>query len=188
VALDTASATLAARGELTGIALTTLAGLPWLWQTGTADLSFLLSAAGHSPVALLASADGDAQGTLHAGTLTGVDLPALTRLLSARAPKLRAALTTAMTTGHTGPLSGDISAKMDHGALSISATDLTNPSGTVDYTATLDLPARTEDAMIRLRPAVAAPPTLDARIVGPWQQPRRMVNVKDAVGWAGKGK
>jgi hypothetical protein len=42
--------------------------------------------------------------------------------------------------------------------------------------------------MIRLRPAVPAPPTLDLRIFGQWQQPRRTVNVKDAVGWVGKGK
>jgi hypothetical protein len=77
---------------------------------------------------------------------------------------------------------------LDHGALSVTATDMTIPAGTVDYAATLDLPARTEDAMIRLRPAVPAPPTLGSRIVGSWQQPKRTVNVRDAISWAGKGK
>jgi uncharacterized protein involved in outer membrane biogenesis len=186
-ALDTAAATLAAQGEMVGIALTSVAGPPWVWSGGATDFSFGLIATGHSPAALLASAGGDAQGTMHEGVLTSLNLPAITRLLSARAPKLRAALNLAMTTGQSGPLSGDITAKMDDGAVSVTATNLTNQAGTIDYTSTIDLPAHTEDTMIRLRPAVPAPPTLDARIVGPWQQPKRTVNVRDAISWAGKG-
>jgi hypothetical protein len=92
-----------------------------------------------------------------------------------------------MTTGDTGRLAGPFTASVDHGALDMAARGLTGDAGEVDLTALLDVPARTEDATVRVRPLVTAPPTISVRQVGGWQQPRRVVDVADAVGWAEEG-
>jgi hypothetical protein len=92
-----------------------------------------------------------------------------------------------MTAGDTGPLAGGFTASLDHGALDFAARGLAGEAGQVDLTAQLDLPARTEDATVRVRPMVTAPPTMSLRQVGAWQQPRRVVDVADALGWAEEG-
>jgi hypothetical protein len=186
--LDSAAPILMARGTAKGVTLKSLDTLPpWTWGDGTADVSLDLAATGHSPAALLASLSGTAEGTMQGAVLQGVDVAEATRLLLARGPKLRANLATAMTAGETGRLAGPFTASLDHGAVDVAARGLTSDAGDVDLTALLDIPARTEDATVRVRPMVTAPPTMSVRQVGAWQQPRRVVDVADAVGWAEEG-
>jgi len=186
--LDSAAPVLMVRGAAQGLALNNLDMLPpWTWRDGTADASLDLTATGYSPAALVASLAGTATGDLHGAVLEGVDVAEVTRLLAARGAKLRANLVTAMTTGDTGRLAGPFTASVDHGALDMAARGLTGDAGEVDLTALLDVPARTEDATVRVRPLVTAPPTISVRQVGGWQQPRRVVDVADAVGWAEEG-
>jgi uncharacterized protein involved in outer membrane biogenesis len=188
-ALDTASAALSAEGALQGASPNQLgAWPPWTWTDGSADLSFDLSATGHSLDAFLATAGGNAEATMHGAALQGADLPRLTQLLAARGAKLRPSLLDALSGGNSSPLSGAVTIALDHGALTATAPALEGASGQVDLAASLDLPARTEDATLRVEPRVAAPPTVSVRLVGPWQQPRRVVDVSAALVWAGAGK
>jgi hypothetical protein len=196
-ALDSLSAALTGAGALQAASLSELGAWPpgtrpwswpWEWNAGTADLSFDLSATGHSLDAFLATAGGTAAASLHGATLQGADLPRVTTLLAARGPKLRPSLIAALSGGNSSPLTGTVSITLDHGALTATAPALESASGQVGLTASLDLPAGTEDATLRFAPRVVAPPTVSVRLVGPWQQPRRVVDVAAALAWAGAGK
>jgi len=177
------------RGDLQGAALSGLnMPPPMQWMAGTADISVDASAVGHSPAALLASISGTATGALHEASLAGADLPRLTSLLAAREPGLRAGLIAALAGGESGKLSGGFSARLDHGAIELTARGLQSDQGEADIADTLDLPAATAAAVLSLRPAVAAPPTILVRASGPWGKARRTVDVADALRWAGIGK
>jgi hypothetical protein len=188
-ALDSAEPLLALRGNLRGAALDALAPLPpWDFAGGTADIAADVSATGHSPAALLATLNGSAAATLHGTAVRGVDLPHLALVLTARGPKLRPALAAAMASGDTGPVSGTVSATLDHGAVNIAAPDLTGAAGRVGLRGVVDLPGGSEDATLRVQPDVPAPPLLGVRLIGAWQSPRRVVDLADALAWAGAGK
>ncbi len=188
-ALDTPSAVLSAEGWMHGASLQQLgAWPPWTWTDGTVDLSFGLLASGHSLDAFLATAGGTAEATLHGAVLQGADLARVTDLLTLRGARLRPALLGALSGGNSFPLSGTATIALDHGAVTAAAPLLEGGSGQVELAASLDLPARTEDATLRLAPRVAAPPTVSVRLVGPWQQPRRVVDIAAALAWAGTGK
>jgi uncharacterized protein involved in outer membrane biogenesis len=172
---------------LTGATLDDLPDLPPLaFKGGSLDIATDLSGRGYSPAALLATATGDAHATLRGAALTSVDLPLLTKLLNARAPGLRSALTAAMAEGDTGPLTGDATAELQQGAITL-RTHLTGDAGSVDIDGSVDLPQRTSDLALQIAPSVANPPALGLRLVGPWQGGKRVINIRPALLWAGEG-
>jgi uncharacterized protein involved in outer membrane biogenesis len=180
---------LAVRGDIAGASLDAIdTRPPWQLADGKADIGFDLTATGNSPAAFLATLGGTAHGDLRGARLQGIDLPRVTALLAARGTKLRAALAAALAAGDTGPLSGGVAATFDHGAIALSAPALAGAAGRVALAGTIDLPGQTEDASVWLQPAVIAPPTLGVRTVGAWQDPRRVVDVADALAWAGLTK
>jgi len=189
-ALDTSQSAplLLAKGALSGAALDELpSSSPLTFKAGTVDLTADLSAAGYSPLALLATVAGDAHTTLHGSALAGVDLPRLTALLTARARGLRGALIAAMAGGDTGPLSGDATEALQQGAVTVRPARLAGDAGSVDVEGSIDLPARTANLALRFQPAVANPPLLGLRLAGPWDAAKRAVDVRPALVWAGEG-
>jgi hypothetical protein len=194
IALDTENQAagapmLAVRGDIAGASLDAMdTRPPWSLTDGTVDITADLTATGNSPAAFLATLGGTAHGDLERARLQGIDLPQVTDLLATRGAKLRATLPAALATGNTGPLSGAVAGTFDHGALTVSAPALNGAAGRVALAGTVDLPGQTEDATVWLQPAVIAPPTLGVRTVGAWQGPRRVVDVADALAWAGLAK
>ncbi|MEJ0049567.1 MAG: AsmA-like C-terminal region-containing protein [Rhodospirillales bacterium] len=179
---------LALRADLTGATPDDLPVLPPLaFAGGTIDLGADVSASGYSPAALLATASGEIHARLHDTALAGVDLPQLTRLLAARAPGLRPALTAAMGAGNTGPLSGDISASLQQGAATLPRAHVAGGAGSLAIEGSIDLPGRTSDLALQVAPAVTDPPALGLRLVGPWQGGKRVADVRPALLWAGVG-
>jgi hypothetical protein len=190
LAIDTTQSAplLLARGELAAAAPDDLPSpSPLAFKGGTVDLTTDLSAAGYSPLALLATLSGDAHTTLHGSALAGVDLPQLTKLLTARGPGLRGALIGAMANGDTGPLTGDAPETLRQGAVTIGQTRLAGDAGSVDIEGSIDLPARTSNLVLRFQPAVANPPVLGLRLAGAWDGGKRAVDVRPALVWAGEG-
>jgi hypothetical protein len=174
--------------DLTGAAMDGLPSLPPLSFTGgSIDFTTNLSATGYSPTALLATMSGDAHATVHGSALLGVNLPQLTGLLAAPVPKLRAALTSSMADGDTGPLSGHATAVLQQGAVTLRRARLSGDAGSVDIEGSIDLAARTANLALEFQPAVTDPPTLGLRLAGPWQGGRRAVDVRPALLWAGAG-
>ncbi len=180
---------LAVRGDIAGASPDAMdTRPPWQLTEGKADIAFDLTATGNSPAAFLATLDGTARGDLLGARVQGIDLPLVTALLASRSAKLRGALQAALASGDTGPVSGAVAATFDHGAITLSAPALAGVAGRVALAGTIDLPGQTEDASVWLQPAVIAPPTLGVRTVGAWQDPRRVVDVADALAWAGLAK
>jgi hypothetical protein len=186
-ASPTTGAVWAARFALAGASTDALAVWPPLaWSRGTLDVAGNLTATGYSPAALLASLGGNLTGAVHGVSLQGIDLPRLTNLLTTHAPRLRRALPAALAAGDTGPLTGDVAATLESGALTLTPLTLRGPSGDLALTGSLDLPGRLADLALQIRPALVDPPTLGLRIVGPWQTVRRTTDVGAAVNWAAK--
>ena len=186
-AIDAAAALpqLTMRGTLAKALTGDLPALPGLtWQDGTVDLQADLAAAGHTPGTWLATLTGGGHAALTGAALQGIDLPTLTRLLTTHAAHLRTALPAALATGQTGPLSGDITATLDNGALTMSAATLTGPSGSLILSGSIDLPGHAPDLLLRALPAVPQPPDLAVRIV----DGRRVTNAQPGLVWAGKNK
>ena len=157
---------LALRFTLGGARIDALPALPGLDFTGgTLDLAGDVTAAGNSAAALLATAAGAVHGVLHGTALREVDLPALNRLLSARGPRLREALTAALAGGDTGALDGGFDAMLDSGVLTVRAATFSGHAGTVTVTGGIDLPGRAPDLLLQAIPAVPHGPGLRVRVL-----------------------
>ncbi len=173
----------ALQGSLSGGALDNVPALPGLvLQGGTLDGAADLTAAGHSPAALLATLAGTVHGALARTALLGIDLPALTRLLLARGPRLRTALAAQLSSGQTGELTGAFDAAIDNGAWTFGGATFTGDAGSIAVSGTIDLPSHAPDLLLRALPAVPKPPVLTVRVVGG----KRSVNAQPGVAWAGK--
>jgi hypothetical protein len=109
----------------------------------------------------------------------------LQHLLATRAPHARASLAAALAGGATGPLVGTVAATLQSGALKLDPSTLAAPAGTLSLSGALDLPAASADLSLRVAPAVDHAPAIAVRLVGAWGAPRRVVDMRAALLWAG---
>jgi hypothetical protein len=157
--------------------------LPGLVLTGgKLTVAADVSASGHTAAALLATAHGTVHGTVSASSLQNVDLPALTRLLTARGPRLRTALAASLASGQSGPLSGNFDAAIENGTWTFGGATLSGPSGSIAVSGSIDVPARSPDLLLRAMPAVPKPPVLPVRVLAG----RRIANPQPGMAWAGR--
>ena len=183
IAIDTtpASPVWALRGILAGAGidrLPPLAGVPL--RGGMLDLGIDLSAKGNDNAALLATVSGHVQGDLHGASLAGIDLAHLGKLLMAHGPRLRAALTAALSSGDTGPLDGGFDSDVTNGTATIAHAVFTGALGSCTLAGDWDLPAVTSDVRLVALPAVPNPPAFTVRLSGQ----RRIVDVQPGLLWS----
>jgi hypothetical protein len=174
----------ALRGTVTGISP---GALPGGLSGGVYSLDADLVATGRTWPALLATTAGDLRATVTSADLDGIDLPAMTRLLGAHAAKLRPALQKTLSGGTAHFLSGSAAASVLDGTVTMTAARLASPDGVIGMAGDIDLNDRTMDVRLGVSPSLPSPPTLGLRLVGPWQSPRRVVDVAPGLLWAGKG-
>ena len=129
-----------------------LLGAPLDLASGQGSAQFDVSAAGHSPAALLATASGSAGIAVQDGVLSGLDLPAATAALSGPdAARIAAAVRAALLAGTTPFTRLDLSMPVQHGIVSVGGT-LEAPAGEVQVGGTLDLLGAV-DLRLLVRPA-----------------------------------
>jgi hypothetical protein len=173
------------RFGLINAALDNLPALPPFPLTnGSVSMVADLAASGYSPAALLATAAGDVHASVRDAALAGIDLAALRKALVSHAPRLRAALQSALSSGTTTSLAGDIDATLRDGALTLRAAQLASDAGSIETTGSVDLAERSTDLALALTPAVSAPPVVNLFLFGPWPGARHPGNLRAALAWA----
>ena len=154
---------------------------------GTVDAHVLLTAAGYSPAALVATLGGTLTATVHGGVLAGIDLAQIADAVRAApangAAKLDASLRNALSGGSTGFETLSIAAQASGGSVTLGATTLTSDNGGADFSGSIDLPRGELDLRMLLRPAVSDPPDIGLRLTGPASAPRRTPELAGANRW-----
>ena len=151
--------------------------LPLDLAGGTIDAQTALTATGYSPGTMLATLSGSLRITARDGNLLGVDLPrALPKLADA---DLRAAFAGGITPYDRFAVTADIR----NGALTLKSSEISAPSGTAVLSGLLDIPGRTTELRLAVRPAVPDPPALALRLSGALAAPSRAPEIAEAGRW-----
>lgn len=180
--------TLALQLNLDGARATTpVTGLPFDLGGGQVTARLRLTARGHSPAALRATAEGEVQISANDGVLHGIDLPAAAIALAnaaARPAEVTAeALRTALTAGAT-PFTGlSLGASFARGVLQLAHADLTSPAGALAMQGTIGLSDGTIDTMVTVRPAEATEAEMGVSISGTLAVPIRAPQLLRALRW-----
>jgi uncharacterized protein involved in outer membrane biogenesis len=178
--LDTAAEPPAATldAQVTGAAVSgPLFDLPLDLTAGALDATVSLTAAGHSPAALLATLGGGVRLSVQSGMLAGIDLDRATGDLPA------AGISTALSGGSMGFDRFDMTARVEHGSVQMRQAELRATSGTIGITGSIDLPGAAADLRLALRPAVPDPPEIGLRLSGPFDALRRIPELAALTRW-----
>jgi hypothetical protein len=162
-----------------------LTGLPLDIAAGRVDGELHLAGAGHSAAALLATLEGRIDARIDAGTLAGVDLPAVAAALrpeSGPAPT-DAALQAALGGGRTGFDQLDLKAAVTRGVLDLGGSTLIAPSGRAAISGSIDLPGAALDIAAAIRPALPDAPEIGLRVSGAAAAPRRFPDFAQVIRW-----
>ena len=151
--------------------------LPLDLNAGALDAAVSLTAAGHSPAALLATLSGRLRLSVQNGMLAGIDLDRATGDLP------DAGIRTALSGGSMAFDRLDITARADHGSVQITQAELRAASGTIGVTGSIDLPGSAADLRLALRPAVPNPPEIGLRLNGPLDALRRIPELAAVARW-----
>jgi hypothetical protein len=140
-----------------------------------------VTATGHAPAALLATLAGDATFAVRNGALAGLSLG---KTAPKDAPPLdEAALRAALAGGATPFDLLSLTAHVERGVVALHGATLTGPDGGIAAEGSVDLPGKTLDLSLALRPPVADPPTLRLRLTGPWDAPQRSLDLTELPRW-----
>jgi uncharacterized protein involved in outer membrane biogenesis len=151
--------------------------LPLDLTAGRLDATVGVSAAGHSPAALLSTLTGDVRISVQDGTLSGVSIARIGADLAEDA--VRAALAG----GDTPFRSLDLQARIDRGVVTLPTVRMAAASGSASLTGAIDLPGASADLRLAIRPAVPDPPEIGLRLTGPLEQLARTPELADATRW-----
>lgn len=144
---------------------------------GTLDAALALTAAGHSPAALLSTLAGGVRIGVRDGALAGVALPGLAADLS------DAGARAALSEGVTPFATLAVQAQVAHGVVTLESGALAAPSGSVSLGGSIDLPGAAADLRLALRPATPEPPELALRLTGPLDAMQRTPELSDLIRW-----
>jgi uncharacterized protein involved in outer membrane biogenesis len=164
--------------ELAGVSVSgPLFDLPLDLTAGALDASLSLTAAGHSPAALLATLNGALRLTVQNGVLQGIDLDRATGDLP------DSAVSSALSGGSMAFDRLDVTATAEHGSVQMKQAELRAVSGTIGITGNIDLPGAAADLRLALRPAVPNPPEIGLRLNGPFDALRRIPELAAVTRW-----
>lgn len=144
---------------------------------GKLDLHADLTATGHAPATLLATLAGHAAIDASKGILSGVALGAL------RGDLTDADVQQALSGGATPFDALHLAAGLDRGVATIRQATLTAGAATATLGGTIDLPDRTLDLRLALRPAVPDPPEIGLRLTGAADAAARAPELADLTRW-----
>jgi len=165
-----------------GIAITDPSGvLPLDVVGGQAGGSLTATASGHSPAALLATLDGQAQATLRNGALTGFDLSQVDDGL--RHDAADSALTAALAGGNTGFDTLELSAAIRRGRIVLGDCHMQGTYGAADFSGSIDPAGAALDLRVVVHPNVPEAPTLGLRLTGPMDAVRRIPELAGVTTW-----
>lgn len=171
-------------GQATGLSVTEgVFGTPLDLSGGAFDVTASLSAAGHSPAALLATLDGRTfiRGTN--GAATGFDLAGAGAALTLPDPAAASAAVRKALAGGTTPFAGiEATLSASRGQVSASAT-LADAAGDAKATGGLDLPNGSLDLNLTLEPKIANAPPIAMRFNGPASAPVRTPELAGLALW-----
>ncbi|WP_149541173.1 AsmA family protein [Siccirubricoccus phaeus] len=160
-----------------------LLGLPLDLAAGLYAGELRLSAAGHSPAALAATAEGRLEVTGRDGVLTGLSLRALQE--AAALPELgraETALRQALEGGASGFDRLELAGLLTEGRLRLERAELAGEGGAASASGEIDLARGGLDLRLEARPVAEAPPVA-LRLVGPVGAPRRLAEVAGFLRW-----
>ena len=150
---------------------------------GAVSAALDLTAAGHSPAALLATIDGRATLRIVDGVATGLDLAAATAALATADPQEAAATArTALLGGTTAFQAIDATLGLARGIVRLDAS-LVGLAGTAAAAGTLDVPGATLDLQLDLHPASPDAPAMGLRVTGPANAPVRVPELSRLARW-----
>ncbi|MGI4955535.1 MAG: AsmA family protein [Janthinobacterium lividum] len=183
----------AARGQAAGMQVASaVADAPIDLLAGQFDLVLDLTAAGHSPAALLATLGGTGTLRLRNGLLQGFDLPAIAAALALPTAEGLTAARAALLAGSTPITAAELKLAFERGALSLSGP-LDSESGQGALAGSIDLRTGAQDLRLTLTPnaapapaptpAPAPAPALGLRITGPLERPQRTPELAPLVRW-----
>jgi len=163
-----APAHIAARLTLSDVNLPDrLTGLPLDIGAGTLSGSADIFAAGAGGDAWRASCSGSLVVQLSGGTVAGLDLARVARLVAAHRLSAKA-LAPALSAGTSANANGAVIGTMDHGRLTLDAATLTSPAGALKLSGTLMLDGSASDIIATVTPAAPSPPGIQLHVTGPW--------------------
>ena len=161
--------------------------LPLDLLAGRVNAALDLSAAGHSPAAIMATLSGGVTLNVTDGVLSGFDLFRVTRgVVDAdrrTRPETEATLRAAVAEGVTHFTQLSIRAEAQSGTLTLREAAMTGIAGTVNFSGSVGLGTRVLDLRAALRPALEAPPEIAFRLTGPWEKPRRSPELAGFLRW-----
>ena len=167
-----------------------LGGMPLGLLAGQVNAAADLTAAGHSPAAMLVTLAGGMKLDVTQGVLSGFDLFRVTRTVAAADPHARAAaeaaLRVALGDGVTNFDRLAIAAEAQSGTLTLRDSTMTATAGNADISGSVELDGHGLDVRILLHPAIEPPPELAIRLAGPWEKPRRSVELAGFLRWLGE--
>lgn len=153
-------------------------------STGTIDGDAALTAKGYSLAAMLATLGGSVQ--LHAvnGSLVGLNLQGVQEALVTPDEALaKKRLATALAGGTSRFTEFSLDAKAAEGRFALGAARLQSKDGEITARGSFDLPARSLDLTLRIKPAIADAPPLTVRLAGSAQTPKRLTETTAVLAW-----
>lgn len=162
-----------------------LAGVPDL-ETGTLAGRAALTAEGYGPAALIATLSGSISLRVRNGVISGVNLGGVRAALAAGGSEteVSASLTKALGGGESRFDRLAMVAHGDAGRFALAHLEMESGEGAITAQGTVDLPTRTEDVRLNLRPALAGAPSVVLRFSGPVAKPERLAGTGVALQWA----
>lgn len=161
-------ARIAARLDLSNVMLPDrLTGLPLDIGAGTWSGSADIFGTGAGGDAWRASCSGIFALQLGGGSIAGLDMPQVTRLVAAHRLSARP-LDAALSSGASPDIDGALSGSLDHGRLTLGPATLTSPAGALKLSGTLLLDGSASDIIATVTPAAPSPPGIQLHVTGPW--------------------
>ena len=167
-------------------------GRPFDLLAGQVNATAELNATGYSLATMLATLSGPVKLDVTQGVLSGFDLFRVIRVVASADPRTRQAAETALRAATLdGVTSFDrltIDAEAQSGTLVLRAGSLSGTAGTAEISGSAGLGNRQLDLRVVMHPAIEPPPEIAFRLTGPWEKPRRTMELAGFFRWLGDRK
>ena len=162
-------------------------GRPFDLLAGQMNVSADLGATGYSLPTMLATLSGSVKMDVTRGVLSGFDLFRVTRVVAAADPRTRMAAETALRAALVDGVTNfdrlTVRAEAQSGTLVLQEGSLVGTAGTADISGSVGLGGRQLDLRVVMHPAVEPPPEIAFRLTGPWEKPRRALELAGFLRW-----
>ena len=153
-------------------------GTPIDLIAGTVQGSLDLTASGYSPATIVSTLTGHMAITATDGVVSGFDLSRAKQAAQQSDPMVaQKAAGNALETGTTHFDRLDIAGSLAHGDLTLDGAHLRANAGEAYATGDANLPGKSLDLRVALRPAIQNPPEISFQLTGPFDHPQRTLDL-----------